>query len=244
MWWFWNHVLIQVCSGLNPNIWILFCVKTLRQQQQQQQLQTPAGCSFDVLQWLTLSEGSRHVGSGWCLAPSADLARPWIPDCVVELWLAASCSFRPESSLLNQQLIKLAWLTRTQILQESWRASRLEEMFDCPNLLQVFVETLDKCFENVCELDLIFHMDKVSRPHMPPALIWNLHPCMHSHIWRRFVVKNKASERVAAVDWISEVLWGHASFFFFFKFAGINESNLIRIGSSSSCFCPFYISVA
>ncbi|NXP06298.1 AP3S1 protein, partial [Thinocorus orbignyianus] len=27
--------------------------------------------------------------------------------------------------------------------------------------LQVFVETLDKCFENVCELDLIFHVDKV-----------------------------------------------------------------------------------
>ena len=25
----------------------------------------------------------------------------------------------------------------------------------------VFVETLDKCFENVCELDLIFHSDKV-----------------------------------------------------------------------------------
>lgn len=24
---------------------------------------------------------------------------------------------------------------------------------------QVFVETLDKCFENVCELDLIFHAD-------------------------------------------------------------------------------------
>ncbi|KRX96656.1 AP-3 complex subunit sigma-2 [Trichinella pseudospiralis] len=26
---------------------------------------------------------------------------------------------------------------------------------------QVFVETLDRCFENVCELDLIFHADKV-----------------------------------------------------------------------------------
>ena len=26
----------------------------------------------------------------------------------------------------------------------------------------MFVETLDKCFENVCELDLIFHVDKVS----------------------------------------------------------------------------------
>lgn len=46
-----------------------------------------------------------------------------------------------------------------------------DEMFDCPNLLQVFVETLDKCFENVCELDLIFHMDKVSSLHTLPAFI-------------------------------------------------------------------------
>merc|ERR1712028_24966 len=29
------------------------------------------------------------------------------------------------------------------------------------DLIQVFVETLDKQFENVCELDLIFHHDKV-----------------------------------------------------------------------------------
>lgn len=29
------------------------------------------------------------------------------------------------------------------------------------DLIQVFVETLDKCFENVCELDLIFHADAV-----------------------------------------------------------------------------------
>jgi AP-3 complex subunit sigma len=28
-------------------------------------------------------------------------------------------------------------------------------------LWQVFVEALDKCFENVCELDIIFHSDKV-----------------------------------------------------------------------------------
>lgn len=60
--------------------------------------------------------------------------------------------------------------------------------------LQVFVETLDKCFENVCELDLIFHMDKVSwTPPLLPwlfcsqlsfmalwfrPLIWMLGPCM------------------------------------------------------------------
>nr|CAB3222297.1 AP-3 complex subunit sigma-2-like [Phallusia mammillata] len=29
------------------------------------------------------------------------------------------------------------------------------------DLIQVFVESLDRCFENVCELDLIFHVDKV-----------------------------------------------------------------------------------
>lgn len=29
------------------------------------------------------------------------------------------------------------------------------------DLIQVFVETLDRCFENVCELDLIFHVQKV-----------------------------------------------------------------------------------
>ena len=30
------------------------------------------------------------------------------------------------------------------------------------DLIQVFVESLDKSFENVCELDLIFHSDKVN----------------------------------------------------------------------------------
>lgn len=37
--------------------------------------------------------------------------------------------------------------------------------FPCPlyytHTQIVFVEALDKCFENVCELDLIFHSDKV-----------------------------------------------------------------------------------
>ncbi|KAG5195747.1 hypothetical protein JEQ12_012042 [Ovis aries] len=30
------------------------------------------------------------------------------------------------------------------------------------DLIQVFAETLDKCFENVCELDLTFHVDKTN----------------------------------------------------------------------------------
>ncbi|KAM3586509.1 Sigma-adaptin 3A [Umbelopsis sp. WA50703] len=29
------------------------------------------------------------------------------------------------------------------------------------DLIQVFVESLDRCFENVCELDLIFHFEEV-----------------------------------------------------------------------------------
>ena len=29
------------------------------------------------------------------------------------------------------------------------------------DLIQVFVEALDKCFSNVCELDLIFHTDRI-----------------------------------------------------------------------------------
>ena len=29
------------------------------------------------------------------------------------------------------------------------------------DLIQVFVESLDKCFQNVCELDLIFHTDRI-----------------------------------------------------------------------------------
>ena len=30
------------------------------------------------------------------------------------------------------------------------------------NKYQVFVQVLDTCFENVCELDLIYHFDKVN----------------------------------------------------------------------------------
>lgn len=38
------------------------------------------------------------------------------------------------------------------------------QSLNCPNqgsLAQVFVESLDRSFENVCELDLIFHFDEV-----------------------------------------------------------------------------------
>uniref|UniRef100_A0A8C3X458 AP complex mu/sigma subunit domain-containing protein n=1 Tax=Catagonus wagneri TaxID=51154 RepID=A0A8C3X458_9CETA len=36
-----------------------------------------------------------------------------------------------------------------------------ESVFGILDLIQVFVETLNKCFENICEVDFIFHVDKV-----------------------------------------------------------------------------------
>ena len=39
--------------------------------------------------------------------------------------------------------------------------SSLESDLGILDLIQVFVEALDNTFENVCELDLIFHSDKV-----------------------------------------------------------------------------------
>ena len=43
------------------------------------------------------------------------------------------------------------------LIQVFLRSSFMENF----KFFQVLVETLDRCFENVCELDLIFHMDKV-----------------------------------------------------------------------------------
>ncbi len=48
------------------------------------------------------------------------------------------------------------------------------------DLVQVFVETLDKCFESVCELDLIFNSDKVCEcvPPLSPGLLGCLCACV------------------------------------------------------------------
>lgn len=38
----------------------------------------------------------------------------------------------------------------------------LESELGILDLIQVFVQVLDACFENVCELDLVFHFEKVN----------------------------------------------------------------------------------
>ena len=55
-----------------------------------------------------------------------------------------------------------------------------------PNIMrdQVFVETLDKQFENVCELDLIFHHDKApAHPHPPSP-----RPTLHTLLMPLYVL--------------------------------------------------------
>ena len=61
------------------------------------------------------------------------------------------------------------------------------------DVIQVFVETLDKCFENVCELDLIFHVDKVHNilaemvmggMVLETNMMRLLHKLMHKINWR------------------------------------------------------------
>ena len=48
------------------------------------------------------------------------------------------------------------------------------------DLIQVFVEALDKCFENVCELDIIFHSDKVSK-HVTHSVMISLPRALHKY---------------------------------------------------------------
>ncbi|XP_017492555.1 PREDICTED: AP-3 complex subunit sigma-2-like [Rhagoletis zephyria] len=62
------------------------------------------------------------------------------------------------------------------------------------DLIQVFVETLDKCFENVCELDLIFHVDKV-------------HYILNELVMGGMVLETNMSEIIARIEeqnWIEK----------------------------------------
>lgn len=55
------------------------------------------------------------------------------------------------------------------------------------DLIQVFVESLDRCFENVCELDLIFHFDEV-------------HAILSEIIQGGLVLETNMGEIVAAIN--------------------------------------------
>nr|XP_055154652.1 AP-3 complex subunit sigma-1 isoform X2 [Symphalangus syndactylus] len=90
------------------------------------------------------------------------------------------------------------------------------------DLIQVFVETLDKCFENVCELDLIFHVDKV-------------HNILAEMVMGGMVLETNMNEIVTQIDAQNKLekselylqyLWGSR------KEGGITKTSLLQVGIS------------
>ncbi|KAA3461163.1 AP-3 complex subunit sigma isoform X2 [Gossypium australe] len=59
------------------------------------------------------------------------------------------------------------------------------------DLIQVFVETLDKCFQNVCELDIVFNYSKI-------------HTILDEMVFGGQVVETSSSEIMKAVEEISK----------------------------------------
>lgn len=59
------------------------------------------------------------------------------------------------------------------------------------DIIQVFVETLDRCFENVCELDLIFHADKVQNVLMEIVMGGMVVETNKEEIYRSVIEMNK-----------------------------------------------------
>ena len=70
------------------------------------------------------------------------------------------CNFLEGGTLIGGSDFKLAY-RHYATLYFVFCVDSSESELGILDLIQVFVETLDKCFENVCELDLIFHVDKV-----------------------------------------------------------------------------------
>eukprot|EP00160_Parvularia_atlantis_P016413 Unigene5200_Nuclearia_a/m.15953 Unigene5200_Nuclearia_a/g.15953 ORF Unigene5200_Nuclearia_a/g.15953 Unigene5200_Nuclearia_a/m.15953 type:complete len:163 (-) Unigene5200_Nuclearia_a:92-580(-) len=70
------------------------------------------------------------------------------------------CNFLEGSSLLGGTETRLIY-RHYATLYFIFAVDESESELGILDLIQVFVEAMDKCFENVCELDLIFHADKV-----------------------------------------------------------------------------------
>ena len=64
----------------------------------------------------------------------------------------------------------------------------------------MFVETLDKSFENVCELDLIFHSDKVSGYlHMVGFMLFQVHYILDEIVMGGMVLETSLQDIISAV---------------------------------------------
>lgn len=73
----------------------------------------------------------------------------------------ALCNFVEGQTLFEEQDLRVIY-RHYATLFFVFVVDNAESELGILDLIQVFVETLDRCFENVCELDLIFHMDKIN----------------------------------------------------------------------------------
>ncbi|PWA79714.1 Adaptor protein complex, sigma subunit [Artemisia annua] len=105
----------------------------------------------------------------------------------VSNFVQADSTFGPDTRLVYKTFATLYFIV---IFDES------ENELAILDLMQVFVETLDKCFSNVCELDIVFNFSKV-------------HTILNEIILGGQVVEMSSAEVVKAVD---EISWSHFSF--------------------------------
>ncbi|KAK9990408.1 hypothetical protein SO802_025393 [Lithocarpus litseifolius] len=101
----------------------------------------------------------------------------------VSNFLDATSIFGPDSSLVYKHYATLYFVL---VFDSS------ENELAMLDLIQVFVETLDKCFKNVCELDIVFNYSKI-------------HTILDEMIFGGQVLETSSTELVKAVEEISRL---------------------------------------
>ncbi|XP_030973419.1 AP-3 complex subunit sigma isoform X2 [Castanea sativa] len=101
----------------------------------------------------------------------------------VSNFLDAASIFGPDSSLVYKHYATLYFVL---VFDSS------ENELAMLDLIQVFVETLDKCFKNVCELDIVFNYSKI-------------HTILDEMIFGGQVLETSSTELVKAVEEISRL---------------------------------------
>ncbi|XP_052194482.1 AP-3 complex subunit sigma-like [Diospyros lotus] len=101
----------------------------------------------------------------------------------VSNFIQADISFGPDARLVYKTYATLYFIV---VFDSS------ENELAMLDLMQVFVETLDKCFSNVCELDVIFNFNKV-------------HTILDEIVLGGQVLETSSSEVVIAVEEISRL---------------------------------------
>ncbi|ORY82612.1 adaptor-related protein complex 3 sigma 1 subunit [Protomyces lactucae-debilis] len=96
------------------------------------------------------------------------------------------CNFLEGSTLIGGKDVRVIY-RHYATLYFVFVVDEAESELGILDLIQVFVESLDKCFENVCELDLIFHFDEI-------------HAILGEVVCGGLVVETSVSSIVAAIN--------------------------------------------